>query len=272
MVKGEYFIDADPGFGKGINLVVTPGTNISNFHFTADLSTVPEGFHKISTRFQDATGKWSLTSTRHFFNQAISSGAPLPDITAVEYFIDTDPGFGKGKKLPVTPARDIKNIQFEPDLTNVDFGQHTLYIRAKDAQGKWSITNQRPFKLEHPSGHFITVDSVSTALCADGEVDIPFTLNAAFDPSNIFTAQLSDANGNFANPVKIGTLQGNQSRHHQSEARSVYRSRHRLQGADHIFLPADTSSINKAPISIRRKANVFTISGDTAVCAGNKTL
>jgi subtilase family serine protease len=271
VVKGEYFIDTDPGFGKGSNLVLTPGTDISNFHFTADLSTVPEGFHKISTRFQDAKGKWSLTRTRLFFNQAISSGAPLPNITAVEYFIDTDPGFGKGKKLTVTPANDIKNIQFEPDLTNIDFGNHTLYIRARDAQGKWSLTNQRPFKLEHPSGHFITVDSVSTALCADGEVDIPFTLNAAFDPNNIFTAQLSDAKGSFANPVKIGTLQGNQSGTIKAKL-----SQYTAAGTDYRVrivssLPADTSSINKAPISIRRKASVFTISGDTAVCVGNKS-
>lgn len=269
VVKGEYFIDADPGFGKGRNLVVTPGNDISNFQFTADLSSVSEGFHKISTRFLDAAGKWSLTSTRHFFNLSNTSAGPLPNVTAVEYFIDTDPGFGKGKKLPVTPSTDIKNIQFEPDLTNLDFGNHTLFVRALDANGKWSITHQRPFKLEHPSGHYITVDSVNTALCADGEVNIPFTLNAVFEANNIFTAQLSDANGDFTRPVNIGTLKGNQAGTIKARINlgTVAGTGYRVRIVS--TMPVDTSTINKAPISIRSKARVFSISGDTAVCVGN---
>lgn len=268
VVKGEYFIDADPGYGKGVNLVITPGTDIGNVHFTADMTAVPEGFHKISVRFLDATGRWSLVSTRYFFNQSIV-GAPLPAVTAAEYFIDADPGFGKGKKLTITPSTDIKNIQFEPDLTNIDFGNHVLYVRARDANGKWSLTNQSAFKLEHPSGHFITVDSVNTALCADGEVNIPFTLNAAFDASNIFTAQLSDAKGNFTSPVNIGTLQGNQSGTIKATIPQYVPAGTGYRVRIISTLPKDTSSINKAPITVRSKARVFTISGDTAVCIGN---
>lgn len=39
-------------------------------------------------------------------------------------------------------------------------------------------------------------------------VSVPFTVNGAFVSGNVFTAQLSDANGSFTSPTNIGTLTG----------------------------------------------------------------
>jgi hypothetical protein len=39
-------------------------------------------------------------------------------------------------------------------------------------------------------------------------VSVPFTVTGAFPAGNIFTAQLSDANGSFSSPTSIGTLSG----------------------------------------------------------------
>jgi len=53
-----------------------------------------------------------------------------------------------------------------------------------------------------------TIDSLSaTTVCAQGTVVVYFhkTYGALFDPINIFTAQLSDAAGNFSNPYIIGS-------------------------------------------------------------------
>lgn len=44
------------------------------------------------------------------------------------------------------------------------------------------------------------------AICRGGSVTVNFTINGTFASGNIFTAQLSDANGNFTSPVNIGTL------------------------------------------------------------------
>jgi len=44
------------------------------------------------------------------------------------------------------------------------------------------------------------------AICRGGSVSVNFTINGTFTSGNVFTAQLSDASGNFANPVSIGTL------------------------------------------------------------------
>lgn len=44
--------------------------------------------------------------------------------------------------------------------------------------------------------------------CAGESFTISFTIHFDFDPGNIYTAQMSDASGSFANPVNIGTLAG----------------------------------------------------------------
>lgn len=43
-------------------------------------------------------------------------------------------------------------------------------------------------------------------VCAGGLVQVPFTITGTFDAGNTFTAELSDATGDFAAPVAIGTL------------------------------------------------------------------
>jgi hypothetical protein len=40
----------------------------------------------------------------------------------------------------------------------------------------------------------------------DASISVPFTTSGTFNSGNIFTAQLSDANGSFSTPVNIGTL------------------------------------------------------------------
>ncbi len=64
------------------------------------------------------------------------------------------------------------------------------------------------------SGIFLgTSDVIQTTFaggefCAGSEIDIQFTKSIDFDSTNYFTAQLSDENGSFANPVNIGKLKG----------------------------------------------------------------
>ena len=50
-----------------------------------------------------------------------------------------------------------------------------------------------------------------TAYCTGNTVNIPFSVSSAFAGDNIFTAQLSDASGNFDSPILIGTLASSSS-------------------------------------------------------------
>jgi hypothetical protein len=53
----------------------------------------------------------------------------------------------------------------------------------------------------------VTCDSVlQTSTCAGGNVIIPFSVSSNFNFGNVFTAQLSDMWGSFANPVNIGSI------------------------------------------------------------------
>jgi len=57
----------------------------------------------------------------------------------------------------------------------------------------------------------ITPSLNAVSLCAGASVKIPFTVSGEINSGNIFTAQLSDASGSFANAVTIGTLSSTSS-------------------------------------------------------------
>ncbi|MCF8457939.1 MAG: DUF11 domain-containing protein [Bacteroidales bacterium] len=53
----------------------------------------------------------------------------------------------------------------------------------------------------------ITTGTISpTTYCAGSSVSVPYTITGTYTSGNVFTAQLSDANGSFASPTSIGTL------------------------------------------------------------------
>ncbi|PZF72675.1 Kelch repeat-containing protein [Taibaiella soli] len=56
------------------------------------------------------------------------------------------------------------------------------------------------------SDYYIHTDTVTGPYCIGSSVTVPFTINGSFFAGNVFTAQLSDASGSFANPVNIGTF------------------------------------------------------------------
>ena len=59
-------------------------------------------------------------------------------------------------------------------------------------------------------GEQIKAGSVAALLCAGSSFNLPYTATDIVE-GNTFTAQLSDFNGSFANPVNIGSLSGNAS-------------------------------------------------------------
>lgn len=141
----EYFIDTDPGFGKGTAVSITPATDLNNLSFTVNISSLTPGFHNLHVRAQDANGKWSIVNTKTFYKDFIPVN--LPNIVKAEYFVDNDPGFGKGVNIALTPATDITKLDFTADISSYSAGKHRLFVRAMDANGKWSITNNRSFVI-----------------------------------------------------------------------------------------------------------------------------
>jgi len=63
-------------------------------------------------------------------------------INRVEYYFDTDPGFGNGASIPITPAIDITQ-NFTIPLSTLSEGFHLMHLRAK-SNGLWSLPNAKP--------------------------------------------------------------------------------------------------------------------------------
>ncbi len=142
IVQMEYYIDTDPGFGAGVNVpIATPGVDITQ-SVTVDLSVQSDGLHVLYVRAKDQNGSWSLSYAKPFTKVTL---AVASDIVQMEYYIDTDPGFGAGVNVPiVTPGVDITQ-SLTVDLSGQSDGLHVLYVRAKDQNGSWSLSYAKPF-------------------------------------------------------------------------------------------------------------------------------
>ena len=68
------------------------------------------------------------------------------DVVQVEYFVDTDAGFGNNTVMDVTPSVD-GTFPFTLHLSGFLTGNHKLYIRTKDSDGKWSFTTRRNIEV-----------------------------------------------------------------------------------------------------------------------------
>lgn len=146
ITKAEYFFDADPGFGNGTAVTVTPGHDI-NFSINGNISTLSKGLHTLFVRVKDANHKWSLTNTQLFYSEPVISN-PIPNITQAEYYFDTDPGFGNATAFTISPQAQNITQAISLPAGGLSKGFHRLFIRVKDANNKWSLTNTPLFYYE----------------------------------------------------------------------------------------------------------------------------
>ncbi len=142
--KAEYFFDADPGTGHGTSLPMTSANTLDN-NFAIDISSLQPGFHSLAVRFKDDRDQWSHYPVRSFYIVK-SPPANTLNIKKLEYFVDTDPGFGVASNLSISPSASIDQ-QFAIDLSGTTAGTHTLYVRAKDTSGFWSEIQSGNFTI-----------------------------------------------------------------------------------------------------------------------------
>ncbi|RYE22046.1 MAG: T9SS type A sorting domain-containing protein [Sphingobacteriales bacterium] len=142
----EYFFDTDPGFGNGIPAAVTTGQMVS-FNIAGNIATLTNGLHYLHLRTRDAAGKWSLTTSQLFYKEP-TVNFPVPNVVAAEYFFDADPGFGNGTPYVfATPGSTVSQV-INLSATGLTKGFHRLFLRAKDANGNWSLINAPVFFYE----------------------------------------------------------------------------------------------------------------------------
>ncbi|MEO8770477.1 MAG: hypothetical protein ABI402_10345 [Ferruginibacter sp.] len=136
IIKGEYFVDNDPGFSLAIPFSVNPQSDLLLDSVLHPASILP-GYHKLYMRFRDDDGNWSHTLRRNI--EVINSSSFL--ISGAEYFFNADPGIGNANSIYFTNTSTDGSFTFKIPIENIPVGAHTLYIRSKDSTNlNYSIT------------------------------------------------------------------------------------------------------------------------------------
>lgn len=196
IVQLEYFFDTEPGYGAGTPLTVTAGAQINLQSLISSAALTP-GFHTISIRARDNDNQWSIASMRTFFVDEFTQ------ISAIEYYIDSDPGEGSATNITVPPGGSI-----EVDVTiptgSFTGGSHTIGVRAARTDGSWGNTSTTSFTIRDTQT--ITFPLVPSATFGDAPFPLTGTsssgLTLTYDSSDPSVATIS---GNMVTIVGAGT-------------------------------------------------------------------
>jgi hypothetical protein len=139
MTEAEYYVGEDPGYGNGTPISFTSDpTPIAGFNL--NLTGLDAGYHKVYFRFKDENNRWSHDYIKNITVVELIPPEAAPEIVDMEYFIDTDPGYGNGITVPVTSGKVIETT-FAADISGLDAGYHKVYIRTQDSYGRWSLSH-----------------------------------------------------------------------------------------------------------------------------------
>ncbi|MFT6865715.1 MAG: hypothetical protein ACJA08_000540 [Cyclobacteriaceae bacterium] len=155
LCSGSYLYDDDPGYGLASAADLTDGALIDEL-ITASASSLDLGFHNLFIRIQDLNGTWSLPVSKLLYVD--KAGNVNVNISEMEYFFDTDPGYGAGLSILLDPAEPDPIRELILNAASLPAGNHTLGVRAKNKSDVWGITAYELYISFPPSRE---LDSVS---------------------------------------------------------------------------------------------------------------
>ncbi len=145
----EYFIDIDPGKGQGTAILPTDGSCNSNheiFNLDIALPELTVGPHYLYIRMKNQENVWGIARKYLFMVTGDKS------IVSAEYFIDADPGTGKGTAVNDDHfGKSEARVSFDIDTADMSVGIHSLFVRLKNSEGNWGLTRQYKFEVSEPA-------------------------------------------------------------------------------------------------------------------------
>ena len=143
--RAEYFIDSDPGVGAGTAINAADGILDEAVELlikdNIDPSALSEGEHTLSVRVMDSYDVWGAARQTKF---VVAASDSAKKIVGAEYYVDSDPGSGKGIALKATDGTfdQATESAFLDSIktTTMSVGEHTVYVRYRDNYSYWSST------------------------------------------------------------------------------------------------------------------------------------
>lgn len=144
IVSGEYFFDSYKNIGEGTSFSVTPSTMVTQT-LSIPTDNMPSGMHTLFIRVKDNNNTWSLVEDKLFY--IMPSLSNYGNLTACEWFIDTDPGIGNGIVTNFTTSVASITMPLSINTSSLSSGVHRLYIRVKDDNTIWSLVECKLFYI-----------------------------------------------------------------------------------------------------------------------------
>jgi hypothetical protein len=251
----EFFVDTDPGVGNGTSVTITSGPN-PTFVATVPTTALSGGFHFVAIRTKDLNNKWSLFEGRGFYIS--SSTANVTDISAAEFFVDTDPGAGNGTAVTIAPGPNPTFVATVP-TTSLTPGFHFAAIRTRDASGKWGLFEARGFYISTSTTNVTNITAAEFFVDIDPGVGNGSAVTITSGPNPIFVATVPTASlttGFHFAAIRTRDASGKWS---LFESRGFYISTQTNNVSNMVeaeyFIDADPGVGNASPFTIPNAAN-----------------
>ncbi len=141
----DFYIDSLTGPVQ--NIAISTGST-NNSTPSINLGATPSGVHQLYAVAKSVQEKKSIVNVISFYKEGAGSAFANPPamanpISQVEYYFDTDPGYGNATPLQISPANTLtlqdSILQVPAGLTP---GTHHLHVRSK--QNPWSLNASKP--------------------------------------------------------------------------------------------------------------------------------
>lgn len=145
-LKGEYFIDTDPGVGTATSFIVEAGAFAEN-DLDIDLSNLSTGDHIVGVRYQNADQLWSFTEVSAFTIEP-EDGVDEDYLTEVNYQVYNENNeLVKSGTLVVENKPTSIDTDLDIDLSGLTEGDYVLETYVKNETGLRGHDQSLPFSV-----------------------------------------------------------------------------------------------------------------------------
>ena len=142
----EYYIDTDPGLDAGVDIPITTGVD-QDVALSINTAALDVGFHKLVVRARYSDGTWGIQESKVFYVSA-STISSSTNVEELEYYFDTDPGYGNADPITFTPSGSVDTDALI-STSSLSTGFHTLFVRAKDSDGFWGMMQSQVVYIDN---------------------------------------------------------------------------------------------------------------------------